>query len=154
MNIKTILSVGALAATGAMYFGKGKYDEYREVADRMEFSLKKVKVHNVLQGTLKVDVEIVNPTATAIEVPGNLITVRRIHFFSLSGQKLGTATTDISDLALPANGSRRITNIPVQLSLSTIGSNLSAVLEIAQDTDKLKIAADIEAFGKSFTVNA
>ncbi|MDT0689382.1 hypothetical protein RM549_06265 [Salegentibacter sp. F188] len=154
MNIKTILSVGALAITGFSYFGKGKYDEYREVADRMEFNLKNVKIHNPLQGTLKVNVEIVNPTATAVTVPGNLITIKNIHFYTLSGKKLGTAKANISDISLPANSSREIQNIPVQLSLANIGNSFSEVLEIAQDTDKLKISADIQAFGKSFTVNA
>ncbi|MDT0643683.1 hypothetical protein RM553_12645 [Zunongwangia sp. F363] len=154
MNIKTILSLGALAATGAIYFGKGKYDEYSAVAKQMQFNLKNVKIHNPLQGTLRVDVEIVNPTPTAVNVPGKLITIRNIHFYTLSGQLLGTANANINDISLPANASRLIQNIPVQLSMKNIGNSFSEVLDIAQDKNKLQIAADIEAFGKSFTVNA
>lgn len=156
MNIKTILSLGALAATGAIYFGKNKYDEYSGVIDNLKFNLK--KVHNIgfSSGnvTLKADVELINPTATAITVPGNRITVKNLHFYSLSGNKLGVANPNISDISLPANGRREIQNIPVILDLSSITGNFSEILDIASNTENLKIQAEIEAFGKSFTLNA
>ena len=156
MNIKTILSLGALAATCAMYFGKGKFDKYREVADRLSLRLKNVGSINFSGGNvlLKVDVELINPTATAINVPGEQITIKNIHFFTLTGQQLGTATPNLSDINLPAQATRTISNIPVTLPISAIGDNISEILSILSDTSRLKITADIEAFGKQFTINA
>jgi len=156
MNIKTLLSLGALAATGAIYFGKDKYDEYSGVIENLKFNLK--NVHNLgFSGgnvTLKADVELINPTATAVTIPGKRITVKNLHFYSLSGKKLGVASPNISDISLPANGSREITNVPVVLDLSSITGNFGEVMEIVSNTNNLKIQAEIEAFGKSFTLNA
>lgn len=156
MNIKTLLSLGALAATGAIYFGKDKYDEYSGVMENLSFNLKKVKNIGFSGGnvTLKADVELINPTATAITVPGKLITVKNLHFYSLSGKKLGVANPNISDISLPANDKREIQNVPVVLDLSSITGNFNEILEIASNTDNLEIQAEIEAFGKSFTLNA
>ncbi len=155
INLKTILSVAAVAAGGSLIFGGKKFGGYKNVIDNLQFNIKNIKGVK-LQGSEVVfdtDVEIVNPTATAINVPGELIVVRTLHFFTPSGTKIGVATPNVSNIAMPANGSRIITNIPARVSLTSVGKSFSEVLNVVLDPDKLKVTADIEAFGKSFTVN-
>ena len=150
-----MLSLGALAATGIAYFGKDKLSQYQQVIDKLSFKLRNARNISFSGGNvqLKVDVEMINPTPTAINVPGKLITIRNINFYSLQGNMLGTAMPNLSDISLPANGKRLVTNIPVSLPLSAIGNNISEILSILSDTSRLKITADIEAFGKQFTIN-
>lgn len=156
MGIKTILGVGALAIGGFAYFGKGKYDNYKNVLGSLQFNLKSVKNVNLSGGNVlfNVDMELVNPTSTAIDVPGQQIVVKKLHFYSANGNYLGVATPNISNISMPANGTRLITNIPVKLSLATVGNSFSEILDIIGNTKLLQIKADLEAFGKSFTVNA
>ncbi|MGB7841142.1 MAG: hypothetical protein WBL21_00015 [Salinimicrobium sp.] len=156
MKIKTILSLGALAATGVAYFGNGKFSKYQQVIKQLTFKLKNARNISFSGGNvqLKVDVEMINPTPTAIDVPGKLITIQNIHFFSLQGNNLGTATPNLSEISLPANGTRLVTNIPVTIPLSAIGNNITEIISILSDTSRLKITADIQAFGKQFTINA
>lgn len=155
MNIKTILGVGALAATGMAVFGKNKVSAYKNVLDRLQITITKIKEVSFNQEiNFKVDIVIKNPTATAINVPGNLLTIKTLYFYSQNGKLLGKAYPNISKIALPANSAQPISNIPVSLSLADIGNNLAEILDIATNKDLLKIVAEIEAFGQSFTVNA
>ncbi len=155
MNIKTILGVGALAATGMAFFGKNQLSGYKNVIKNLGIRINKVKEVTFDQNVnFKVDIMVANPTPTAVNVPGNLINIKKLHFYTLKGEKLAEAVTNISDIVLPANGTREITNIPVTSSLEQLGNNIGDILNIALDSNQLKIAAEIEAFGKSFIVNA
>lgn len=154
MNIKALLSVGALAATGVLVFGKNKIGEYQNVLENLEFEVDKLKNISLKNGvSFIIDLKVINPTNTAIDIPGKQLVIKTIHFYAKNGNKLGIAQPNISDIVLPANGSRLIINIPVQLSLSQIGENLSEVIDIATNPDKLILGVDIEAFGKQFTLN-
>ena len=156
MGIKTILGVGALAIGGMVYFGKDKYNQYNGVLKSLQFKIKGVKNIQLKNGNVSfdLDMQLVNPTATAIDVPGEKIVVKTLHFYTPTGKYLGDANTNLSNIDMPANGTRLITNIPVSLSLATIGNSFSEILTIISDTSVLKIKADMEAFGHSFTLNA
>lgn len=155
MNVKTILLVSAAAVGSSIYFGNKKAGRYMAVLERMEVNPKGVKNFK-LQGSalmFDIDVELVNPTNIAVNIPGNLITVKNLHFFTASGRKLGTASPNVSKISLPANGSRLITNIPAVFDLKAIGSSFSEAVEIALSPEAMLIATDVQAFGQSFTVN-
>lgn len=155
MNVKTILLVSAAAIGSSYLFGKSKVNRYMEVLDKMEVNTKGVRNFK-LQGSFlffNIDVELVNPTNIAVDIPGNLITVKNLHFFTATGKKLGVATPNVSQISLPANGSRMITNIPAAFDLMAIGSSFSEAVEIALNPDAMLVATDIQAFGTSFTVN-
>ena len=156
MNIKAILGVAAVAAGASVLFGKKTYDKYKDVMDKMQFNIKRITGVDLKSNRLvfDVDVELVNPTNVAIDVPGNKVVVKTLQFYSPSGTKLGIAQPNISDISMPANGSRTITNIPVNISLASVGNNFTELLSIATNPDQLKISADVEAFGKSFTLDA
>lgn len=155
MNLKTILTVSAVAMGSTLLFGGKKATNYMKVADNLQFGLKSVngidlKDRNIV---FKADVELINPTEISIDIPGNNLVVKNIHFFTQSGVKLGTANVNVSEITLPANGSRVITNIPVVLSMDAIGASFSEILSIVSDPKQLNIEAELEVFGKSFTVN-
>lgn len=154
MSIKMILGAAAIAAGGFIYYGKGKYDSYTTVLRNLNFKLKNIKKIKIVSGsiTFDSDVEIQNSSNIGIDVPGKMVAIKNIHFYSNIGTYLGIATPNISDIQIPANGSRLITNIPVKVSLQTIGSSFSEIIGIVSNPDNLQIKADIEAFGKSFTV--
>ncbi len=154
MNIKLILGAAALAVGGSLYFGKGKYDKYNTVLENLEFNLKNLKKINLFSGniTFEVDIELINPTNIAVDIPGNQILLKNLHFYAPSGTYLGVANPNVSNIQMPANGSRIITNIPVSLSLATIGRSFTEILGIVSNPDTLQIKADLDAFGKSFTV--
>ncbi len=155
MNIKALLSVGALAATGVLVFGKNKIGEYQNVMDNLQFEVDKIKNVSLKNGiSFLINLKIINPTNTAINVPGKQLVIKTIHFYAKNGNKLGIAQPNISDIVLPANGSRLIITVPGQLSLSQIGENLSEILDIATNPDNLILGVDVEAFGKQFTINA
>jgi len=153
--IKTVLSLGALAATGIAVFSKDKYGKYKNVINNLQFKIEKIKRVSFQNGvTFDVDIKVSNPTSTAIDIPGEQLVIRTIHFFAKNGNKLGIATPNISNIQLPANGERLITNIPVQLSLSQIGENFSEILDIASNPENIILSLDVEAFGQAFTINS
>lgn len=156
MNIKTILGVAAVAVAGSAFFGKEKISDLTSLKDQLQFkilNLKNIKFSNG-QVIFDVDIKIVNPTSIAIDIPGKSLLLKTLHFFSPSGQKLAVSNANVSDITLPANGSRTITDVPTVVSLVTVGNSFNEVLDIVSDPKNLKIVADIEIFGKSFTVNA
>jgi hypothetical protein len=154
MRSKLILTAAAIAAGGFLYFGKGKYDNYAKVFTGLKFKIKSIKKINMSSGIIgfDIDIEILNPSPTSLDVPGKQILLKKIHFYSKSGAYLGVAVPNISDISIPANGSRLITNIPVKVSLKTIGESFTEILGIVSNPNNLHITADIEAFGNQFTV--
>ena len=155
MNVKTILLVSAAAIGSGIVFGKNKVNRYKEVLEKMEVNPKGVRNFK-LQGSslaFDIDVELVNPTGIPVDIPGNLITVKNLHFFTATGKKLGTATPNVAQISLPANGSRLITNIPAVFDLRAIGASFTEAVQIALNPDAMLVATDIQAFGTSFTVN-
>ena len=156
MNTKAILLATAVAVGSSMYFGKKKIGGYMAVLEQMDFNIKGVK-NLKLQGShlaFDIDIELVNPTNIAVQIPGDRITVRNLHFFTATGKRLGYATPNIADISMPANGSRIITNIPAVFDLVAIGSSFSEAVEIALSPETMLVAADLVAFGQSFTVTS
>lgn len=156
MNIKSILAVAAVAVGSSIFFGKNKYDQYSQVLNNLQFKLKNLKNISFNGGKVvfDVDIELINPTPVAIDIPGEKLVVKKLHFYTNTGKPLGIALPNLSNIEMPANGSRTITNIPVKLSLAEIGNSFSEILNIVLDPKQLKISADLQAFGKSFSVNA
>lgn len=155
MKIKTLLSLGALATTGLIVFSKNKYGEYRHLLNSLQLEIEGIKDITFKGGiSFKIDIQVSNPTNTAIDIPGNQLVIKNLHFYTLSGKKIGMAHPNISNINLPARSFRLLTNIPVSLSLIEIGNNFDEILAIVGNKNNLKIAADIEAFGKEFTLNA
>lgn len=156
MNMKIILGAAALAFGSSVYFGKEKFNQYKGVLDNLQFNLKSIKGMKLSGGKIifNCDVELINPTNVAVNIPGENIVVKNLHFYTPSGVYLGVASPNIAEISMPANGSRIITNIPVFLSVDPIGSAFYEILNIVSDPDLLQIRAELLAFGKSFIVNS
>ena len=156
MNTKAILLASAVAVGSTYIFGNRKYRNYSEVLEKIEYNMKGVKNIKIIGSTIgfDVDIELVNPTNIAVDVPGNRLTVKTLHFFTPSGKKIAEAHPNVSEISMPANGSRIITNIPTVVDLVAISGSFAETLSVVLDTDKLVTAADLVLFGKSFTVTS
>ena len=147
--------LGGIAAGAAYYFGKDKVKGYSQALENLSFNLKSVKNINFdgLGGlSLKADVQIVNPSNLDLSIPGSMINIQQIEFFTKSGQLLGTANTNINNIAISAQGTKLLQNIPVQIPISQALGNISELLDIVGDSSNLNIATTIEIFGKQFTL--
>ena len=154
--LQKILTIGGVALGAAWYFGNNKVKNFSTALDNISFNLKNVKNLNLDGiGGLKVDadVEVINPTSTDLAIPGRLVNIKKIDFATNSGRYLGTAFTNISDIALPANSKRVLQNIPVEIAFSDALSNFTELIDIFSDTSKLRISTTIEALGKEFTID-
>ncbi len=156
MNTKAILLASAVAVGSTYIFGNRKYRNYSEVLEKIEYNMKGVKNIKIIGSTIgfDVDIELVNPTNIAIDVPGNRLTVKTLYFFTPSGKKIAEAHPNVSEISMPANGSRIITNIPTVVDLVAISGSFAETLAVVLDPDKLVTAADLELFGQSFTVTS
>ena len=156
MNTKAILLASAVAVGSTFIFGNRKYRNFSEVLEKIEYKIKGVKNLKIIGSTIgfDVDIELVNPTNISVDIPGNRLTVKTLHFFTPSGKKIGEAHPNVTEISLPANGTRIITNIPTVIDLIAIGSSFSETVAIVLDPDKLITAADLELFGQSFTVKS
>lgn len=154
MNIKTLLMVSAAAVGGSLLIGGRKVGQYKDVLSSLQFNVKNVSGIKFQSGNVvfNTDVEIVNPTNTAIDIPGNLLTVKTIHFFTPSNNKIGIAHPNVSNIQLPANGRKILTNVPTTVDLAMVGKSFSEVIALVTDPKKLIVSTDVEVFGQSFTV--
>ncbi|WP_417885346.1 hypothetical protein [Zunongwangia sp.] len=155
MAFKNLLTIGGIALAASWYFGKDKIKNLAQSVQGIDFNLK--SLHNLnFDGnggaTLKADVEIVNPSPIDLSIPGNLINIKQIDFFTKSGKRLGTAYTNLNNITIPANGTKTLQNIPVQIAISQAFSNINEILDIAGNTGNLKIVPTVQAFGKEFTI--
>lgn len=155
MNLKTILTVGAVAFGSSLIFGGRKVGGYTNAIKSLQFEvvgLRNIKLRNGIV-SFDVDIKIINPTPTAIDVPGQQITIKTLHFFSPTGAKLGVATPNLSDIKIPANGFRLLTNVPTQISLVTAADAFSEVLAVVSDPSQLRTSVELEVLGQSFIIN-
>ncbi len=154
MNIKTLLTVGAVAFGGSLLMGGRKVASYQSVIDNMQVNVKGIRNIDFKNGQIlfNLDAEVVNPTNIAINVPGNSLTIKNLHFSTLSGAKLGIAHPNYSNLKIPANSSIIVPNIPARFSLVTMSQSFGEVFAILSDPQKLVVETDLELFGKTFTV--
>lgn len=159
MNLKTILQVAAVAAGGSIIFGgskiQDKLHDYEYMANNLRVDIAGIKSISIRSGKLafKLDIQITNPTDVAFDIPGRMLSVDRVRFATPTGKPLGLVDLHLDDFAVPKNGHRLITNIPVEISLAAIGDNLGEVLDIVEDTSKLRTSIDISVLGRSFTID-
>ena len=102
--------------------------------------------------SLKADVEVVNASNLNLSVPGNLITIKKIQFYTKTGKLIGTANTNLSNIAIPRNGTQLIQNIPVQVPISQALGSITDILDIMENTANLQISTTVEVFGKEFII--
>ena len=147
--------LGGIAAGAAYYFGKDKVKGYSQALENLDFNLKAVKnisFDGIGGMSLKADVEVVNASNLNLSVPGNLITIKKIQFYTKTGKLIGTANTNLSNIAIPRNGTQLIQNIPVQVPISQALGSITDILDIMENTANLQISTTVEVFGKEFII--
>lgn len=155
MISKKILLIGALlGGAGLIYSGRNKAGELNSLKNNLQVDLKKTKLKSFSGGNidLSVDVEITNPTAAGFDIPSNLVTIKALKFYTKTKKYLGVADTNITNLSIPANSTRVVTDIPVTIPIMSLANSLSEVLDIISDSKNLVVTADVNALGFDFTV--
>jgi hypothetical protein len=154
LKTKIILSALALGATGLVLFGNRQVSGMNHIIQNLKTDIKKIRLKGVTGNNvrLSVDVDLINATSSSLNVPGKLVTVKTLRFFSPSGKYLGVADINLSNISIEANGVKTLQDIPVVISLRDITSSLPEILDIIKDSSTLVVKADVNAFGMDFTV--
>ncbi|WP_271770467.1 hypothetical protein [Aquimarina algiphila] len=153
--MKNILLLVGGAVIGSMYFGKQKVTEIRNVIDALLLRVNGIRNFQ-LESTgvnFDIDLDITNPTEQGLNLStGNLVTLKRLLFYSESGQFIGESFPNLSGIEIPAKGSMNIPNLSTSIDISNIGSLFNSAIGIFIDPSKLNVKAELESLGKSYII--
>ncbi len=153
--MKKILVVGGIFALAATYFGKQKVTEIRNVIDKL---LMRVNgIHNFKMDTagvrFEINLNITNPTNQALSlVTGNMITLKRLLFYSNTGEFIGESYPNLTGIEIPANGNINIPNLKTSIKTANFGNLINNALGVLINPSKLKVKAEIESLGKTYII--
>ncbi len=153
--MKNLLLLGGVALVAVSYYGKRKVTEIRNVIDSLILGVSGIHNFNFAAGnlTFDIDLKIANPTNQALNVQtGNLITVKRLLFYSQKGDFIGESFPNLSSIEIPAHGSISIKNLATQINTSNLGNLINNALSIFTDANNLQVKAEIESLGKIYMI--
>lgn len=154
--MKNLLTIGLIAAGAMYYFGKNKVQDYSQIAKQLKIKFLGVSGISLKSSTLKfkTNIRITNTSPVDLSLStGNNIVLRKIKFFTPSGDYLGEATPNVSGIVLPANAHVDLKDIPTVLPLTNLGNLFGDALDIISNPAILKTQFELEVFGKSITIN-
>jgi hypothetical protein len=151
--MKPYVKAIGIAALAIGLFSFKKYIDYSTVINQMQFFVDKIKNLRQKSGKFYFDFDLVffNPTDIdfMLETAG-LIKIKQIDVF-YKGKKLGTATSDVSQIYLPAKTGYRIKDITIELLLLDLIGTMSTGFTF--DTKDFLAQVTVEALGKTFIVD-
>jgi hypothetical protein len=151
--MKPYVKAIGIAALAIGLFSFKKYIDYSTVINQMQFFVDKIKNLRQKSGKFYFDFDLVffNPTDIdfMLETAG-LIKIKQIDVF-YKGKKLGTATSDVSQIYLPAKTGYRIKDITIELVLLDLIGTMSNGFTF--DTKDFLAQVTVEALGKTFIVD-
>ncbi len=149
-----LLLIGGVAF-GAMYFGKQKVTEIKNVVDALLLRVNGIRNFQIETTGVNfdIDLDITNPTKEGLHLStGNLVTLKRLLFYSESGQFIGESFPNLSGIEIPARGSMNIPNLSTSIDISNIGNLFNSAIGIFIDPSKLNVKAELESLGKTYTI--
>lgn len=155
--MRKLLGITLIAGGLFYYVGRNKVDEYSKAVEKIKAKFLGIKDVNLSGGNLlfKTNIELQNASVTDISFDtGEYLTLNRILFYTKTGNYIGEANPNISNIDLPAHSKVKIENIPTLLPLKDFGSLLNNALEILDDSSSLKLKLEFTALGKTFLVEA
>lgn len=155
--MKKYLFLGGLAYLGyqAFQFGNNKVSQVKNVVERLKVRVTSINNVKIVDGgvTFYTNLEVINTTAQGLDVQSNqIVSIRRINFFTEGGQFLGVATPNITGINLPPNQSVNLKSIPTFVEIKNFGVVLDNAIGLFLDPNRLRITTEITALGKTFTV--
>tara|TARA_R110002074_G_scaffold86875_7_gene191831 strand:- start:7095 stop:7559 length:465 start_codon:yes stop_codon:yes gene_type:complete len=150
---KTLLAIALIVAPLALFSAKKGYDAY-DIIGKLQAKLKAIKGFRLIGSTItmKLDVNITNPTDTAFDVAtGGLFIVRRINVFDKQNNLIAFSEPNISDISIPPYGTVTLTDLPVS---SQVGSIFNALFNSpSTNPDDYRVETIIEtSTGQTVTI--
>jgi len=155
--MKKIIIISALVLGAGFMFAKDKatklLSEYENVFKQLQIKLGGISNVNVSGSELKANVvlHITNPTPIHLGVDtNNYVTLKKLLFYTQSGNYIGEAHPNISNLQLPAQETTATPSIPVVVP---INNNVFSIgIELMTNSKNLQVKAVLEAFNQTYTV--
>ncbi|GAA4274956.1 hypothetical protein U6A24_12590 [Aquimarina gracilis] len=153
--MKKLLLLGGAAFLASTYFGKQKITEIRNVIDSLILRVNGIRNFKFdLTGlNFDIDLNITNPTTENLNLQtGNMITLRRLLFYTDQGEFIGQSFPNLTGIEIPANGTINIANLRTHIDTGNIGTLINNAIGLFIDPSKLQVKAEIESLGKLYTI--
>jgi len=155
--MKKTLFISSLLLGAGLLYAKNKVTttiaDYEAVFKQLKISLAGINKFDFSNGQLTADVSlnITNPTTTNLGVDtSNYVTLKKLLFYTQSGNYIGEAHPNISNIKIPALATTPTDPIPVVVP---INNNVFSIgIELATSSNKLQVKAVIEAFNQTYTI--
>lgn len=111
----------AMVAYKAYSSGKTTLSEYENALDDLEAKIHKIKDFSISKGKVNIiaDITIVNNSNQKFWIKsGDKIILEKIEIANKKGSVFATISPNLSSINLPAHGSMRIENVPIQANLT------------------------------------
>lgn len=156
---KKVLAITGATLIGLAFLAKKKVTDMSTVIENLQFAIKQISDIKLNGFNLSFSAILNLHNTTNIDFGATLsskIIVKEIRVYSSQKVFLGKAVTNISSIVIPANTVSEISRISFNLllenSLNEFLNNFGAFLN--NDFSSLIYEIDIEAFGKTFTLEA
>ena len=150
---KTIVVTG-IALTALYYLGKNKakaiLNNYQEAFRKLIYTIHQVQDIRLSGGqlTAKVSLHIQNNSTIDLTADtSGYITLKKLTFYTKSGNFIGEAFPNITQISIPISQPYISPFIPIQAPL-----NAEVALELALDNSSIQVRAEIEALGQTYTL--
>jgi hypothetical protein len=94
-----------------------------------------------------IDLNFINPTPTAFNIDGIIMTLKKIVFYDQNDKYIGETVLDMTYLNIPAKSSTTVKNIPIAMDVQTTLINAIALINGGFKLDKIKTEAVINILG-------
>lgn len=149
---KIIIGVGILAVAGYFFLDY----KIKKIIERFQyvkiyptavknFNLKWNAEQPIISFNL--DIRLSNPTAEVFSAKILSVKLKRIIFYDKNDILLGTAVVNTDAITIPAQGSTTIYNIPIQLQLKTVMSNLASAIQNDFNLKDIRIESIVSVLG-------
>ncbi|UOB18577.1 hypothetical protein [Abyssalbus ytuae] len=151
MKANKILWIGGVVVGSLALFGHKKFKAAETVLNNLQLKIKDIRNINLSFERIKltVDAILVNPTDVDFGfTTSSKIYLKQIRVYNKQGQKIATGHTQFYEINLPAQSEATLPSIDIEAPL------LESLMQLLQKdaTKDLKIEADIQAFGRIFTI--
>lgn len=154
--MKKIAIISALVLGSVILLSKDKvkalFSEYEDTLNKLKIQLNDISDVDISNSTLtaKAILNITNPTLISIGAnSGGYITLKKLEFYTASGEYIGVATPNITNIELPAQQTISTPRIPLSIPLN--GNIIDLGIELMTNSKNLQVKGEVEAFGKIIT---
>jgi hypothetical protein len=155
--MKNTIIISSLVLASLFFLTKDKVSkmlvDYETAFKQLKLKLRDISNVDISNSNLSAGVvlNITNPTTFDLGVDSsNMVVLKKLLFYTENGTYFGTATPEISTIAIPANQTIQTPRIPVLVPLN--GNLITLGIELMTNSKNIQVQAEIEVLGKTYTV--